>query len=672
MQHNTDQNQGSVHSLIDKARKDPQAFVYLFDLYVDEIYRFCLGMLFDKSASQLATLDVFKRAARDFRSFEGSLRQFHNSLYRHAVKALDTVQTSNGGTHNHERDRLGSYKQAFLSLDAALRQVTGLHFIARMDPSETAAILNRNLPLVREQISDSQKKLTDSILQLDGTDPLEEIIPDLMDQLCSGKKMDNDFRRKVHQELAMIARLERQTPSARRTLSVGLLAGAGVLLVLAVAGLILLTSGVLSPAPPPGQETQIVPADTASDTGGPDEQKAFTDEEIMYEYDNILQLVAKRNEEGLIRAYRSDNEITRYLVAGFLGGIGGRKSLVFLENIIEEQQITNAQDPHIVAAEKIRERLNQTSVVISEPSRQQPRETSGQGEPAQSGQDEETAGQEADQPVISGRVLDSGGSPVADLEVFIENTTRQVTRSDEQGRWAFETLDSGLYSLGVVSQMYVLSDVPEGVMSVRIAEGVPTNRDIKVSPAGWISVTVIDPANRPVEQARLYLSVPAAQEDIRQIDSRTLDFDAVEFGPLAVVEDEYYITITHQNYAPALASVVLAEPGETEYLMIQLAQPIRIEGTAQDAFGNPLPGIEIIAVPAWWLLEDLGQGFVTNPDGEFNLNNIPNGPLDIYVRLFDGSGVLPEPVFLERVELPAPGQPLVLIIPDSILSSSSI
>ncbi len=678
MEINQDQNQGSAHSLIDKARRDPQAFVYLFDLYVEEVYRFCLGFLFDKSAAQLATLDVFKRAAREFRTFDGSLRQFHLGLFRYAVKVLESADLEQRKVQANAQSAIDSYKQAFCSLELASQQAGALVFLAGLDASQIARLLNRNLPLVREQVSEVQKVLAESIDQFDPSDPLEEFLPGLIDKLCAEKKMDEEFRKKLRQELAMIAQVEQDAGGGHKSMATGLLIAAAVLLVAAVGGLYLLSSGLLpgrgEPAEPADTGGQAATADTAAGTN----EQTLTEEQLMYEYDNILQLVAKQNEEGLIRAYQSDSEITRYLVVGFLGGIGGRKSLEFLDRVIEEQEITNPQDPHIMAYEKINDRLSQTTVVVSDQVQNTPDRLPPPDEGSRTAQGDETDNaQEAlvpdgEQPIVSGRVLDAQGQPVVDLEVYIENTARQVTTTNEQGVYGFASLAAGLYSLGVVSQEYVLSDVPEGVMSIRIAEGVPMNRDIKVSPAGWISVAVVDSANRPVDLARVYLSARAPQDQVRQIAEKTLEIEAVEFGPVAVVDDEYYVTVTHEDFAPSMTAVMLTESSATEYLVLQLTQVPRIEGIAQDAFGNPIEGIEVIAVPDWWVLEDLGQGFVTDPKGGFALENIPPGPTDIYIRSFNGGGVLPDPVFLERINLPVPEQPFFLVVPDSILEGRDL
>ena len=72
--------------LVRQAGTDAEALGQLYDLYYDQIFRFCLCRLFSREAAEDITSVVFLTAARGISSFRGrTQRDFGNWLYRIAA-----------------------------------------------------------------------------------------------------------------------------------------------------------------------------------------------------------------------------------------------------------------------------------------------------------------------------------------------------------------------------------------------------------------------------------------------------------------------------------------------------------------------------------------------------------------------------------------------------------
>ncbi len=66
--------------LVAAARQDPRAFTFLYDRYLDPIYRFCYVRLGSREAAEDATSEVFLRALVGLKGFRGG--SFPAWLYR--------------------------------------------------------------------------------------------------------------------------------------------------------------------------------------------------------------------------------------------------------------------------------------------------------------------------------------------------------------------------------------------------------------------------------------------------------------------------------------------------------------------------------------------------------------------------------------------------------------
>jgi RNA polymerase sigma-70 factor (ECF subfamily) len=66
--------------LVAAARQDPRAFTFLYDRYLDPVYRFCYVRLGSREAAEDATSDVFLKALAGLNEFRGG--SFPAWLYR--------------------------------------------------------------------------------------------------------------------------------------------------------------------------------------------------------------------------------------------------------------------------------------------------------------------------------------------------------------------------------------------------------------------------------------------------------------------------------------------------------------------------------------------------------------------------------------------------------------
>ena len=75
--------------LIARARSDPEAFVELYRKYYDAIFSYCAHRLFERTAAEDVTSQVFLKAVEKFGSFRGEEQQFRNWLYKIATNAVN-------------------------------------------------------------------------------------------------------------------------------------------------------------------------------------------------------------------------------------------------------------------------------------------------------------------------------------------------------------------------------------------------------------------------------------------------------------------------------------------------------------------------------------------------------------------------------------------------------
>jgi RNA polymerase sigma-70 factor (ECF subfamily) len=75
--------------LVDRAKRDPQAFGALYDRYFNQIYRFVFSRLRDQTAAEDVTAEVFVKALRGIPRYQDTGRPFTAWLYQIAVNTVN-------------------------------------------------------------------------------------------------------------------------------------------------------------------------------------------------------------------------------------------------------------------------------------------------------------------------------------------------------------------------------------------------------------------------------------------------------------------------------------------------------------------------------------------------------------------------------------------------------
>ncbi len=73
----------------EKARNDSTDFIRLYRRHYDAIFRYCVHRLFERTAAEDVTSEVFLKVVKNIENFEGSEKQFRNWLYRIATNAVN-------------------------------------------------------------------------------------------------------------------------------------------------------------------------------------------------------------------------------------------------------------------------------------------------------------------------------------------------------------------------------------------------------------------------------------------------------------------------------------------------------------------------------------------------------------------------------------------------------
>jgi len=167
-------------NLIEKAKKDPEAFAKVFRSNYDTVFRYCARRLFDRHAAEDITSTVFFKVMKTIGSFEGNETDFRNWLLRIATNAVNdhlrsakrraqAVRTAAEnirsesffaiGTDECLEEKKALLKQALLSLKPKYQTVIALRFFESMKLTEIAACLGKEPATVRSWLSRALAKL---------------------------------------------------------------------------------------------------------------------------------------------------------------------------------------------------------------------------------------------------------------------------------------------------------------------------------------------------------------------------------------------------------------------------------------------------------------------------------------------------------------------------------
>jgi RNA polymerase sigma-70 factor (ECF subfamily) len=171
--------------LVTQARSNRTAFVQLYRRYYDAIFRYCVHRLFDRTAAEDVTSEVFLKMVEKFHRFRGADTQFRNWLFRIATNAVNQhlrrvncrnrlLRAAREQTNNVAADCEGSseklalLKEVILSLKPRYQTIITLRFYENMKLIEIAEILGSSPGTVRSQLTRALAKLRTK-MNTDGT-----------------------------------------------------------------------------------------------------------------------------------------------------------------------------------------------------------------------------------------------------------------------------------------------------------------------------------------------------------------------------------------------------------------------------------------------------------------------------------------------------------------------
>jgi RNA polymerase sigma-70 factor (ECF subfamily) len=168
--------EASDGQLIARARSDPAAFVQLYRRYYDAIFHYCAHRLFERTAAEDVTSQVFLKAVENFGRFNGNGQQFRNWLYRIATNAVNNhlrktarrdslLKTAREQANSQAVDcgdsseRLALLREAVLALKPRYQTIITLRFFENLKLTEIAEVLGSSPGTVRSQLARALAKL---------------------------------------------------------------------------------------------------------------------------------------------------------------------------------------------------------------------------------------------------------------------------------------------------------------------------------------------------------------------------------------------------------------------------------------------------------------------------------------------------------------------------------
>jgi RNA polymerase sigma factor (sigma-70 family) len=231
---------------------------------------------------------------------------------------------------------------------------------------------------------------------------------------------------------------------------------------------------------------------------------------------------------------------------------------------------------------------------------------------------------------VGGVVRDEQGRPVAGVRVAptIWTSSADVrplredyeeappATTDEMGRWRCEGMPAGIdasrVSIAFTHPEYQRLDWPVG----QALENLRSGRPAVLAQGLEVTGRVVDPAGRPVADARIVLGRELYTPDVRRAETDKdgrFRFDHVAAGDTVV-------TIQAMGFAPALEKVVVR--AGLEPMAVRLAKGRMVRGRVVDAKGEPIRGAAV-AADGWRGHRTLEHQITTDEDGEFRWDDAP-------------------------------------------------
>ncbi len=162
--------------LITELSSNPTAFVRLYRSHYDAVFRYCVHRLFERTAAEDVTSDVFLKAVENIHRFKGNEQQFRNWLYRIATNAVNNylrksarrnrlLKVAREQTNSQVADcgesaeELALLKETVFALKPRYQTIITLRFFENLKLTEIAEVLGSSPGTVRSQLARALAKL---------------------------------------------------------------------------------------------------------------------------------------------------------------------------------------------------------------------------------------------------------------------------------------------------------------------------------------------------------------------------------------------------------------------------------------------------------------------------------------------------------------------------------
>jgi protocatechuate 3,4-dioxygenase beta subunit len=235
--------------------------------------------------------------------------------------------------------------------------------------------------------------------------------------------------------------------------------------------------------------------------------------------------------------------------------------------------------------------------------------------------------------MLSGRVLDEAGKPIAKVRVTasgglwgVPDDTGGAT-TDDKGGFTIAALPRGSYALVAVDGEHAPARSPP----ITVAEKPVGNVEIVMKTGGAVAGTVVDAAHKPVPFATVRIA--ASGQQIWQSAARQATSDqqgAFELRGLA--RGKLQARAESDAAASKIADVDLADKPRLDSLELVLDVSGTIAGIVVDDRGAPVPEVQVNAIPDFLggastsglALAGLSSA-TTGGGGEFVIHGLPDG-----------------------------------------------
>ncbi len=162
--------------LIAEACSDRATFVHLYRSHYDAVFRYCVHRLFERTAAEDVTSDVFLKVVENIHRFKGNEQQFRCWLYRIATNGVNNYlrktarrsrllkvvcEQANSRVANcgESAEKLAVLKEAVFALKPRYQTIITLRFFENLKLTEIAEVLGSSPGTIRSQLARALVKL---------------------------------------------------------------------------------------------------------------------------------------------------------------------------------------------------------------------------------------------------------------------------------------------------------------------------------------------------------------------------------------------------------------------------------------------------------------------------------------------------------------------------------